>query len=126
MAKRATGLPNMKVGKAKAPKKTSQTGARFKIQVGTPAEMRPVVAYMTRGPWRKAAREAFAEWLPWCERYNRAGLDRLRATIAEVESAVVATEPRTFECQFDDRSGLTVKVVMWEAILTQLPAKASA
>lgn len=106
-------MPSMVVKKTTAQRVRAK--GRFRLRVGTPNEMGDPVEFVTRAPWMNAARAAFTDWVPWCQRYNKAGEDILYAEVEKLNKAVIGSTRQVFECCFDELSGMKVRIEIWEA-----------
>lgn len=91
------------VGKPKkitvaAPPKQHPYIARY----GTPNELGPERGYATMPKAKAAMVTELEAHIPWCKRYNNAGLEAIGAAIKEVDAAIFHNEPQRIECVIDE------------------------
>lgn len=112
-APRKTKLPSMKVKRTPRPKR--ERLEVFKMTVGTPTQASLFSDdYATLAEARAAGRKIFAYWIPWCERYNQAGIKPLETAMARVDSFTGDEfAPYVVEAPFDEYTGMVARVTLW-------------
>ena len=84
----------------------------FELRTGTRNSLGEPSMFKSEADLRAAATKALRDWVPWCERHNKDGIDSLAASVGLVESRFagfkLGDDPKRIECEFDDFSGMHI------------------
>src|SRR5688500_10280839 len=113
MAKRKN-LPSMKLRKTPRPQAEKTPTPPYRMLIGTPTDTALFPQeFDTLSNVKKAAVKVFANWLPWCTRFNKAGKTALEAAIGRVDLFTgTEFEPFVVEAKFDDHTDMTATVTL--------------
>lgn len=85
----------------------------YKVRFGTRNELGDEHQFATESAARNGIITAFKAWEPWCERYNRNGLETIKDACDRVGSTMFHREHSRIECIFDAHSGMHVAAEYW-------------
>lgn len=109
MAKRLKKAPKPSTGRQRTPKPKS-----FFLRAGTPHERLDARGFTSESACRDAAMAILREREPWCEIYNKAGVEAIRDAVKKVDEMIFATNvTKEILCCFDEYTGMTIKLEMW-------------
>jgi len=89
------------------------TVGRFAVRVGSPNEPGAIKTFTSESLARRAITAALTEFEPWCRRYHREGVKRIKDACNVAAATPFGEEPQRVCVKFDDHYDQTIVVTFW-------------